>query len=91
MYVVNTRVAENGRRLVKIREFVGRVVSHGVVPDSPGDFSSEKLLAEKNAYVEARGGTVRQPVNQNLLVNDIHSEHDGEEEELRPKNEPDHA
>lgn len=64
MYVVNTRVAENGRRLVKIRKFLGKVVAHGVVPEVPKieDFSLEKMLIEKNAFVEARGGTVRQLV-----------------------------
>jgi hypothetical protein len=62
MYVVNTRLAENGRRLVKIGEFVGRAVAHGVVPENPPANSPEDMLREKNAFVTARGGTVRNPL-----------------------------
>jgi hypothetical protein len=63
MYVVNTTVAENGRRLVKIREFLGRVMAHGVAVEPPemGHQSMEKMLKEKDLFVSAHGGTVKMP------------------------------
>lgn len=61
MYVVNTRVAENGRRLVKLREFYGRVLAHGVAPEPPemSVQSMERMMKDKDAFVAARGGTVK--------------------------------
>jgi hypothetical protein len=61
MYVVNTRVAENGRRLVKLREFYGRVIAHGIAPEPPEiDVQSlERMMKEKDVFVAARGGTVK--------------------------------
>lgn len=74
MYVVNTRSAENGRRLSRIRELMGKVISHGVVPEQPLEQSFEQMLQEKNDYVFVRGGTVRNPlvgtINQNVAGED---------------------
>jgi hypothetical protein len=82
MYVVNTRWAENGRRLVKIREFMGKVISHGVVPEIPPACSPDAMLREMNEYVAARGGSVRNPLpgEQQAVVagNETDSDH-GEE------------
>jgi hypothetical protein len=61
MYVVNTRVAENGRRLVKLREFYGRVIAHGIAPEPP-EFtvqSMERMMKDKDFFVASRGGTVK--------------------------------
>ena len=87
MYVVNTRVAENGRRLVKIREFLGRVVAHGVVPETPPCCSPETLLREKNDYVALRGGTVRQPLQtqQEALAAEEQANSEPEDEETSSK------
>ena len=84
MYVVNTRVAENGRRLVKIREFYGRVISHGVAPENPDplNFSIEKMMKEKDAFVAARGGTVKvDQAKQDQIVVD-HDDEDDEDEDI---------
>jgi hypothetical protein len=58
--------------LTKIREFYGRVIAHGVVPEvpNPEDFALDKMLAEKNAFVASRGGTVRQPIASSAVVGD---------------------
>ena len=71
MYVVNTPVAENGRRLVKIREFYGRVVAHGVAPEPPeaSHQTVEKMMREKDLFVAARGGTVKTDLKPESQVN----------------------
>ena len=75
MYVVNTTIAENGRRLVKLREFFGRVLAHGVAIDPPDmtPQSMERMLKEKDYFVASRGGTVKTEPNStttDLQIND---------------------
>ena len=84
MYVVNTAVAENGRRLVKIREFYGRVVAHGVAPEPPeaSHQTVEKMMREKDIFVAARGGTVKMDpkTDSNTMVPEPGDNDDSEEE-----------
>lgn len=87
MYVVNTRVAENGRRLVKIREFYGRVLAHGIAPEipDPSHFSVERMKKEKDAFVAARGGTVKvDPKNDDALIPPVLDEDEEEDNNATP-------
>ena len=61
MYVITSPQAENGRRLRRIGELMGRVLAHGVDPSPPteDDFDVSKMMKEKDLYVYYRGGFVK--------------------------------
>lgn len=84
MYVVNTPVAENGRRLVKIREFYGRVTAHGVAPEVPeaSHETIERMMKEKDLFVAAREGTVKTlPKDESQIVRPEPGDNEDSEEE----------